>query len=58
MQFDQLRRRQLIALLGATAAWPLGARAQQRDGIRRLGVISYENESDTDERELRDEAIS
>ena len=39
MQIDQLRRRELITLLGGTVAWPLVARAQDRERVRRIGAL-------------------
>jgi putative ABC transport system substrate-binding protein len=45
-----MRRREFITFVGSAVAWPLAARAQKAEQVRRIGVLTTQSESSSEGR--------
>ena len=50
-------RRELLVALGGAATWPLAAHAQQRERMRRIGVLASNLAADDPEWQVRSNAF-
>src|SRR5262249_31059635 len=50
---DRMKRREFITLVGGVVTWPVMARGQQSERMRRVGVLQVQPETDADFRSWR-----